>query len=175
MVDVASQMSWWLWTFSWIIMFIPSNFCITFSFTNVTQTTRTIPFIDNTRFGNKDRIFLLFHVITILKLLLVNLWNFFKKCFDLISFSSQKGVSTSMKGFVISNKVNYKTFISTFFTLLKFINYTVDEMQWVIRLHKRFLYQIHFFTRPFIRSISLSKFDDILFERWSSSLIVFRL
>ena len=28
MVDVASQVFWWLWTFYCIIMFIPSNFCI---------------------------------------------------------------------------------------------------------------------------------------------------
>ena len=36
-----------------------------------------------------DRIYLVSHVITTLKLSLVNLWNFFKKNFDLISFSSQ--------------------------------------------------------------------------------------
>ena len=41
------MLSRWLWTFSWIMMFIPSNFYITFGFTNVTWTTRIIPFIDN--------------------------------------------------------------------------------------------------------------------------------
>ena len=42
---------------------------------------------------------------------------------------------------------NYKTFISTFFTLLKFINDTVNEMQWVISLHKLFVYQMDFFVK----------------------------
>ena len=49
-VDVVLKVFWWFWTFSWIIMFIPSNFRITFGFTNVTWSTRTISFIDNTRF-----------------------------------------------------------------------------------------------------------------------------
>ena len=70
----------WLWTFRWIMMFIPSNFYITFGFTNVTWTTRTIPFIDNIMTYNRFYLlkeikimFVAFHVITTLKLLLVNL------------------------------------------------------------------------------------------------------
>ena len=42
---------------------------------------------------------------------------------------------------------NYKTFISSFFTLLKFINDAVNEKQWVISLHKLFLYQRDFFVK----------------------------
>ena len=34
-----------IWTFSWVIMFILSNFCFTVGFAYVTWTTRTIPFI----------------------------------------------------------------------------------------------------------------------------------
>ena len=74
------MLSRWLWTFSWIMMFIPSNFYITFGFTNVTWTTRTIPFIDNIMTYNRFYLlkeikimFVAFHVITTLKLLLVNL------------------------------------------------------------------------------------------------------
>ena len=54
-----------------------SNFYITSGFTNVTWTRRTISFIDNTWFvrnkETKNRIFLVFHVISILKPLFVNL------------------------------------------------------------------------------------------------------
>ena len=42
---------------------------------------------------------------------------------------------------------NYTTFISTFFTLLKFINDTVNETQWAISLHKLFFYQRDFFVK----------------------------
>ena len=111
-VDVASKMFWWFWTFSWIIKFIPSNFCITFGFNNVRWTTIIIPFIGDTRFlivsifkGNKDFLFLVFHVLTSLKLLLVNSWNFIKKCFDLTSLSPQWDISMNMKDFIISNQL----------------------------------------------------------------------
>ena len=71
LVDVASKL-WWFWTLLYI-----SNFYITSGFTNVTWTRRTISFIDNTWFvrnkETKDRIFLVFHVISILKPLFVNL------------------------------------------------------------------------------------------------------
>ena len=50
MAHVASKVFRWFWTFSWIIMFIPFNFYITFGFTNLTWTTRIIPFMDNTQF-----------------------------------------------------------------------------------------------------------------------------
>ena len=42
---------------------------------------------------------------------------------------------------------NYKPFISTFFTLLKFINDTVNKRQWVISFHKfSFIRGIFFFN-----------------------------
>ena len=109
-------------------MFIPSNFCIMFGFTNVTLTTRIIPFIDNTQFiivfsfkGNKYRIFLVFQVITILKLLLVNLWNFFKKCFwfNFIQFTVRYFHKYERFCNFKQSRWNYKTFISTFFALYR--------------------------------------------------------
>ena len=81
-VDVASKVFWCFWTLSWIIMFTPSNLRITFGFINVMWTTRTVSFILFLFFkGNKDGLFLVFHVITILKLLLMNFWNFLRKIF----------------------------------------------------------------------------------------------
>ena len=43
-IGVTLKVSRWFWTFIWIIMLIPYNFCITFGFTKVMSTTRTIPF-----------------------------------------------------------------------------------------------------------------------------------
>ena len=110
-VDIISKVFRLFWTFSQIIMFIPLNFCITLGFTNVTWTPRTISLICNTRCitfflfkENKDGMFLVFHVIATLKPLLVNLWNFFKKCFDLLPLCSQYGILMYMKGLVIPNK-----------------------------------------------------------------------
>ena len=62
-------------------------------------------------------------------------------------------------------KWKYKSFISTFFNLLKFISYT--EMKCDGKSAS--------ISFSFIRGISSSKFDDILFERWRSALTVFRL
>ena len=42
---------------------------------------------------------------------------------------------------------NYKNFLSTFFTLLKFISDTVNETQWVISLYKLFFNQRDFFVK----------------------------
>ena len=51
--------------------------------------------------------------------------------------------------FFNSNKTrwNYKTFISLFFSLLKLINYNVNETQWVISLDKILFYQRDFFVK----------------------------
>ena len=46
-VGVASNVFQWFWALSCFIMFIPSNFCIAFSFTIVTWTSRVILFIGN--------------------------------------------------------------------------------------------------------------------------------
>ena len=56
---------------------------------------------------------------------------------------------------------NYKTFISAFLTLLKFINNSVNETQWIISFHKLFFYQRDFFIK--------------VSEPWQLSLIVFHL
>ena len=65
---------------------------------------------------------------------------------------------------------NYKTFISTFFTLLKLINYTVNETQWVISLHKLFFYQRDFFVKVWWYSFWTMKItiDCIFFKTFSS-------
>ena len=142
-VDDASKVFRWFWTFSWIIMFNPSNFCITFDFTNVMLTARRIPFINKTLFFicfyllKEIRvvyfyyisIFLVLQVITILKLLSVNLQYIFKNCFDLISLSPQLECVNEYERFCDFKPTswNYKAFISTLFTLLKFVNYFVHE------------------------------------------------
>ena len=98
--------------------------------------------------GNKDNIFLVFCIITTLKLSLINLWSLFKKCFNLISLSSQYGISMDMKVSAIPNKFDsYKTFISIIFTPMKLINYTVNETWWVISLHKLLSHQNDFFIQ----------------------------
>ena len=52
---------------------------------------------------------------------------------------------------------NYKTFISTFFILLKFINDTVYETLWVINLHNLFFYQKDFFAKGWWYSFWIMK------------------
>ena len=138
MVDVASKVFWWFWIFSWIIMFFPSNFRITFGFTNVTWTTRTISFIDNTDL----QLFLSFKGNNeFVKFLQKMFW------FNFIQFTV--GYFNEYERFFNFEQAswNYKTFISTFFTLLKFINNTVNEMQWVISLRKLLFYQRDFFFK----------------------------
>ena len=75
--------------------------------------------------------------------------KFLQKCFDLISFSSQKGYFNEYERFCNFKQTswNYKTFISTFFTLLKFINNTFNETQWLISLHKLLFYQRDIFVK----------------------------
>ena len=120
LVDVASKL-WWFWTLLYV-----SNFYITFVFTNVTWTRRTISFIGNTWFvrnkETKGRIFqFLNHCSWICRI--------FNKCFDLILFEFTVGYFNGYEMFCHFRQTwwNYKTFISTFFTLLKLINYTVSE------------------------------------------------
>ena len=139
-VDDASKVFRWFWTFSWVIMFNSSNFCITFGFTNVMRTIRRIPFINNTIFFicfyllKEIRvvyfyyisIFLVLQVITILKLLSVNLRYIFKNVLIWFHWVHNWNVSMNMKGFKPTSW-NYKAFISTLFTFLKFVNYFVHE------------------------------------------------
>ena len=111
MVDIVEKVFRWFWTFSWVIMFISSNSCIMFSFTNITWTTRTISFTSCTWFiivsiflKNKDYVFIVFSAIASLKPSLTNFQNFFKKSFDLILLTTQQGLLVDMKGLVIPNK-----------------------------------------------------------------------
>ena len=145
-------------------MFIPSNFCITFGFTNVMWNTKIIPYIDNVRFiiplsfiGNKDRIFQIFHVTAILKQLLVNLWNLE---FTVVYVNAYERFCNFKQ-----SRWNYKTFISKFFTLSKLINDTVNETQWVISHHKIFFHQGDFFVKVWLYSFWTMKItiDCILF------------
>ena len=133
MVDIASKVFWWFWTFSWIIMFLPSNFRITFGFTNVTWTTRTIYFIENTWFVIAFSCYIssfprCYHSETIVGEFLKFLQKLF--WFNFIQFTV--GYFNEYERFFNFKQTswNYKTFISTFFTLLKFINDTVNETQW---------------------------------------------
>ena len=131
MVDVVLKVFSWFWTFSWIIMLIPSNFRIMFGFTNVTWTTRTISFIDNTWFAivfifkRRQRSYIssfppYYHSETIVGEFVKYLQKMF--WFNFIQFTA--GYFNECERFCIFQQTswNYKTFISTFFTLLKFIN-----------------------------------------------------
>ena len=136
MVDVASKVLQWSWTFSWIIMFIPINFCITFSFTNITWNTRTIPFTDNTRsiivlifqrkYGSHISGFPYYYnsetiVSEFMKSLQKLFWvNFIE--FTVGYFNRYERFCNFKQ-----TRWNYKIFISIFFTLLKLIIYIVNE------------------------------------------------
>ena len=74
--------------------------------------------------GNKDGMLLVFHVIT--SILLLNLSFFFKKYFDLISSSSQWGISMNMKGFVKSDKLDGILKLSSHHSLM--IVYTTEKL-----------------------------------------------
>ena len=126
---------------------------------------------------NKDRIFLVFHVVTNLKPLLVSLWNFFKKYFDLISFSWQSGISVDMKGLVISIK-SYGTikllspwslpFWNSLITLLMKRN----ELSAIINFS---FYHRDFFVKVWWNSFSTIKIaiDCILFMVfWSLMMVI---
>ena len=113
MVNIFLTLFRWFWTFNWIITFIPSYFWIALCFTNVTWTLRRISFIDNTIYNRfyllkeiKIVYFLVFNVTATLNPSFVNCENFSKKCFDLISLSSQECISVDIKGLVISSKAS---------------------------------------------------------------------
>ena len=125
-------------------MFISSNFCITFGFTNSTKTISK-----NNIFSMKLGSYI-YSFPTYYLLLLVNLWNFSKKCFDLISLSLQQGILMYMKAFIISNKLKFSPPHS-----LPFWN----SLTTLIMKHNRSSTSINL---SFIREISSSKFDDSL-------------
>lgn len=101
--------------------------------------------------------------ISILNSMLVNLWNFLLKCFDLISLTSQQGILMHMKVFLISHKLG-EILKHSSIRPLPFWNS-------LSTLSMKPNGQSAFINFSITRWISSLKFEEILFGLWTLLLI----